>query len=159
MAPPLFGPQPCPFCGQQDPTPIVLDPDQEVSIHYVTCDRCTCTGPWVTGSPGGPGGEDGDGGTNGENGKQKAMEAWDKRTETPEGWLNPELRGTSEDYLEKDQKPIPKGMEPCPFCGNRELIEMGDGENIYFVHCNTCDAKGPYAGHPDPAIRAWNRRA
>ena len=147
MSYPLYGPQPCPFCSGQDPTSRVFDPNEEVPIHFATCARCTSTGPWVTGGPGGT------------NGEQKALEAWDKRTDTPQGWLNPEIRGTFEDCLGEGDKPIAKGVEPCPFCGNRELMEMGDGEHIFFIHCNTCEAKGPYAGHPDPALRAWNKRA
>ncbi len=50
-------------------------------------------------------------------------------------------------------------LEPCPFCGERELLDICDeGEGIASVCCIKCQASGPLKKRRHYAIAAWNVR-
>jgi len=66
---------------------------------------------------------------------------------------------------------------PCPFCGSRDVEVSFDYERGETVHCNSCEASGPYPNLDFPvtfdekqrevqakawkskAVEMWNRRA
>lgn len=55
-------------------------------------------------------------------------------------------------------------LEPCPFCGSKNLSIRVDDNNYkipYFVNCDDCNTEGPqvYGNEEkfDP-IKAWNTR-
>ena len=50
-------------------------------------------------------------------------------------------------------RPMDDALQPCPFCGSRELEAQPDGR----VHCRACDAWGPAAKTPEGP--GWGRRA
>lgn len=46
---------------------------------------------------------------------------------------------------------------PCPFCGERKslVVEHGGGKDVWWVHCNKCEADGPLRGTAPGAITSW----
>lgn len=50
-------------------------------------------------------------------------------------------------------------LEPCPFCGERERVELLQFDAREWVHCCACDAEGLVCDGLAEAIAAWNRRA
>jgi Lar family restriction alleviation protein len=46
---------------------------------------------------------------------------------------------------------------PCPFCGKTELEVSSNGEDNYWVMCNTCGAEGPTAKE-NKVWMHWNYR-
>jgi hypothetical protein len=50
-------------------------------------------------------------------------------------------------------RPVDDALQPCPFCGSRDLEVQPDGR----VHCRACDAWGPTAKTPEGP--GWGRRA
>ena len=50
-------------------------------------------------------------------------------------------------------RPVDDALQPCPFCGSRDLEAQPDGR----VHCRACDAWGPVAKIPEGP--GWGRRA
>lgn len=56
----------------------------------------------------------------------------------------------------------PKPLNPCPFCGKRDLEvqHLGSAERRFFVvACEGCEAEGPIARSAIKASEAWNTRA
>ena len=56
---------------------------------------------------------------------------------------------------------------PCPFCGQRDKIEVCDAEGYddndvycigYFAACGNCGCEGPKAESPALATASWNHR-
>jgi Lar family restriction alleviation protein len=53
-------------------------------------------------------------------------------------------------------------LEPCPFCGKRdlEIDDLGSEERPFFVvSCRSCEAEGPIARSSLAAVKHWNSRA
>jgi Lar family restriction alleviation protein len=65
-------------------------------------------------------------------------------------------------------------MRPCPFCGSNQVTTRAIfREDVRFVECSTCLARGPLMceddptvpeyykvdGSNDPAVQKWNNRA
>lgn len=58
-------------------------------------------------------------------------------------------------------KPKRPALKRCPFCNNKEMVELtkGNDYNCSHVRCWECDAKGPLTISNSEAIKAWNHRA
>ena len=52
----------------------------------------------------------------------------------------------------------PKGLLPCPFCGEDMSLWAKDDVFPYFVRCIECGTEGPSAKTEKTAIRKWNTR-
>jgi Lar family restriction alleviation protein len=63
-------------------------------------------------------------------------------------------------------------VQPCPFCGEREMIIVSGSVRLgvstrgaalklpdALVYCGKCGARGPSALHANSAIDKWNERA
>ena len=52
-------------------------------------------------------------------------------------------------------------LKPCPFCGcQAQLISwISEGLHYYRVICPKCFIGTLVCHHPEPEIKAWNRRA
>ena len=56
-------------------------------------------------------------------------------------------------------------LKPCPFCGDKDLIDY-EYQNYYSspycrlrVACRKCGARGPLCDSKEQAIDAWNKRS
>ena len=52
-------------------------------------------------------------------------------------------------------------LKPCPFCGGKAYKKRNwdfDGNDIYGIHCENCNAQTEYRCSEQEAIEAWNRR-
>ncbi len=50
-------------------------------------------------------------------------------------------------------------FKPCPFCGAKNLVEVGDALlDMFWMHCVKCDAHGPSYHNLETAKELWNRR-
>lgn len=51
-------------------------------------------------------------------------------------------------------------LEPCPFCGEAQMIRIGEDVKlgIWHVHCQRCQAQTGPCIQKAHAIDAWNRR-
>jgi Lar family restriction alleviation protein len=50
-------------------------------------------------------------------------------------------------------------LQPCPFCGSKDVELSHTATNWPAVGCNECGALGPCTDlHSDKAIEAWNTR-
>lgn len=50
-----------------------------------------------------------------------------------------------------------KELEPCPFCGIKRKIEVGE-DDMFFVQCLKCGTRTDYYLYEVDAIAAWNSR-
>ena len=50
-------------------------------------------------------------------------------------------------------------LKPCPFCGNKENLELELWVISLRLFCPSCGCHGPTGGTKQEAIGAWNRRA
>jgi len=47
---------------------------------------------------------------------------------------------------------------PCPFCGETNAIPRNPHEFAFWIICESCDARGPFAASEEVALIRWNRR-
>ena len=45
---------------------------------------------------------------------------------------------------------------PCPFCGSRSVMVQEISDQLFYVHCDVCDADGPLAASDGLAVKIWN---
>lgn len=50
-------------------------------------------------------------------------------------------------------------LDPCPFCGERDVEPRGPFHLLWGMHCNGCNVKTQGFVSKEDAIAAWNRRA
>ena len=50
-------------------------------------------------------------------------------------------------------------LNPCPFCGGKNINLADYSGVIVFVQCDDCCATFPHFDTKEEAINAWNRRA
>ena len=61
---------------------------------------------------------------------------------------------------------MPMHLEPCPFCGKRDLKVEGikphglpEYDREYVVRCSDCNARGPmFCADGEHVVNAWNTR-
>lgn len=49
-------------------------------------------------------------------------------------------------------------LKPCPFCGEKDNIEVFVKYDDCFIACTKCCANGPYKHTEEEAVEAWNTR-
>lgn len=132
--------QACPFCGSYNLTAAHLDDVDDTALYDIYCNSCDASGPLVAGTP------------------DRAWAAWDLRSETPQHWLDPEVRETSHPLAE--DKFLRGLARPCPFCGNRALKCDGCEDSSSAISCLTCEASASGQKEGDEAaLSAWNTRS
>lgn len=52
----------------------------------------------------------------------------------------------------------PSTIDPCPFCGSKDVAPHKGEYGAQYVECMTCQAFGPSADTRPKAIAAWNCR-
>jgi Lar family restriction alleviation protein len=45
----------------------------------------------------------------------------------------------------------------CPFCRREEAYIEKNNDNMFYVDCTYCGAKGPYSDDRIDAVKEWNR--
>lgn len=52
-------------------------------------------------------------------------------------------------------------LRPCPFCGSKKVTlwkDEVDGETVWCVFCEDCEAEGPHAKGAKTAVKRWESR-
>jgi transcription elongation factor Elf1 len=127
---------PCPFCGSRE-----IEADLQMDdVSWVVICECGSYGPYTQG--GGP---------------TLALDAWSRRTSTPNDWLSSERRGLRSTWSVSGERL--EGLAPCPFCGYEEFI-YEPGPSLNAVSCLVCSSSAAVGnGSREKAILAWNQRS
>ena len=51
-----------------------------------------------------------------------------------------------------------KTPNPCLFCGCTKIDTLG-GPDIWWMHCDNCEAEGPLGSSESESIELWNKRS
>ncbi len=49
-------------------------------------------------------------------------------------------------------------LEPCPFCGSKNLVDTFNDYNSFIIYCFDCGTDGPLGNTSKESIEKWNDR-
>jgi Lar family restriction alleviation protein len=67
-------------------------------------------------------------------------------------------RATAAQGEENFREPAP--ATACPFCGAEQIQTKSEGSSykVYYLHCSSCQARGPIAPSEGSAVENWQKR-